>query len=348
MPISRGAVGRAIPRRTDTTREASTEPSVAVTGNVCGSSPAAVSDGPAIIPIFRGDGASIQSARSPMLPGEIEILPFNDRSATSSIRSNTVTGSLPGFSIGMASLLVRDQSHTRPRGLNTSAGCPSAANVTRNPAPSRASITALRVSTAASSLSPAERSAVRQQTAINAPPQIAVSTLRRLETHLLDDFQDLAPPRHPLAPDAIEIGDQRLDFWGADQCLRLTDIGEFVEGIMDSRVGAAPASPAASCLENPDRPRQVIGRVPVIERRPVGRIGHFGAHHEMSCTHRPFLLQISPSLQYRAEAGRAQLYRPSSSLTARSMKSSSSGFWVGLPARWPQIDGIGRSSACRI
>jgi len=42
------------------------------------------------------------------------------------------------------------------------------------------------------------------------------------------------------------------------------------------------------------------------------------------------------------------LYRASSSLTARSMKSSSSGFWVGLPARCPQIDGIGRSSARRI
>src|SRR5215469_14863529 len=44
----------------------------------------------------------------------------------------------------------------------------------------------------------------------------------------------------------------------------------------------------------------------------------------------------------------AGFYRPSSSSTVRSMKSSSSGFWVGLPPRWPQIDGIGRSSACRI
>ena len=106
MTISRGAVGRAIPRRTDATREASTEPSVAVTGNVCGSSPAAVSDGPAIIPILRGEGASIHSARSPALPGAIEILPFNHRSASSAIRSNKLTGSPPGFSTAMTSLLV--------------------------------------------------------------------------------------------------------------------------------------------------------------------------------------------------------------------------------------------------
>ena len=51
------------------TREASTEPSVAVTGNLCGSIPAAVSDGPAIIPICRGEGASIHSVRSPARAG---------------------------------------------------------------------------------------------------------------------------------------------------------------------------------------------------------------------------------------------------------------------------------------
>jgi hypothetical protein len=41
-------------------------------------------------------------------------------------------------------------------------------------------------------------------------------------------------------------------------------------------------------------------------------------------------------------------YRANSSFTARSIKSSSSGFCVGLPARCPQIDGMGRSSACRM
>jgi hypothetical protein len=44
----------------------------------------------------------------------------------------------------------------------------------------------------------------------------------------------------------------------------------------------------ASGSENPDCPRQVIGRVPVIERRAVGLIGHFGAHHEVSFPHQSF------------------------------------------------------------
>src|SRR5215510_7712462 len=90
---SRGALGRAIPRRTDATRDTSIEPSVAVTGNVPVSSPAAASDGPAIIPIARGDGASIHSARSPVLTGAIAILPFSDRPAPSSTWSSNVAGS---------------------------------------------------------------------------------------------------------------------------------------------------------------------------------------------------------------------------------------------------------------
>ena len=37
--------------------------------------------------------------------------------------------------------------------------------------------------------------------------------------------------------------------------------------------------------------------------------------------------------------------RAKSSLTAASIKPASSGLSAGLPARWPQIDGIGRNSA---
>ena len=41
----------------------------------------------------------------------------------------------------------------------------------------------------------------------------------------------------------------------------------------------------------------------------------------------------------------SSIYRASNSLTAVSIKAASSGLSAGLPARWPQIDGIGRSSA---
>src|SRR5205814_10077279 len=84
-----------------------------------------------------------------------------------------------------------------------------------------------------------------------------------------------------------------------------SDIGEFIEGIMNSRVGAAPAPPAASCPKDPDRPWQVIGRIPVIERCPVTRIGHFGADHETALSHGGFLQKpaIEPCREkYRYQA----------------------------------------------
>src|SRR5262249_50096998 len=45
------------------------------------------------------------------------------------------------------------------------------------------------------------------------------------------------------------------------------------------------AAPAASRTENPHRPGQVVGRIPVIERGPVRRIRHLDSHDEMSLTH---------------------------------------------------------------
>jgi hypothetical protein len=89
---------------------------------VRGSIPAALRDGPAIIPMPRGEGASIHSASSPALPGATVALPSSTRFAPSVMRSSNVAGSPPGFSTGMTSLLVSRQPHAPPRGLNSSAG----------------------------------------------------------------------------------------------------------------------------------------------------------------------------------------------------------------------------------
>ena len=83
---------------------------------------------------------------------------------------------------------------------------------------------------------------------------------------LLDDFEDLTPARHPIAPDTIEIRDQRRNVLSSGRPPRLIKVGEFVEGIMNRRVAPAPAAPTASRPEDPNCPRQVIGRIPVIER----------------------------------------------------------------------------------
>src|SRR5271167_361180 len=133
---------------------------------------------------------------------------------------------------------------------------------------------------------------------ITRPSAIAV-LLRR---HLLDDFENLAPARHAVTPDAIEIGDQRLDLFGADQRLSLDDVVELVKGVMDRGIALAPAAPAALRTENVDRPRQVIGRIPVVERPPILLVRNLGAHHEKALGH-GFLLSVVSGYAYHVRAG---------------------------------------------
>jgi hypothetical protein len=102
---------------------------------------------------------------------------------------------------------------------------------------------------------------------------------------LLDGFEDLAPTRNPVAPDSIEIGNERRDAVRVGRRTRLIDIDEFVKRVMNLTLRAAPAAPTAPRPKDPDCPRQVIGGVPMIERRAVCLVRYLGAHPEMSCTH---------------------------------------------------------------
>ena len=146
-----GANGRDTPRLTNVTCEPSTEPSVAVTGNVSGSRPAAAGEGPAIMPIDRGGWALIEMTRLPELRGAIPTWPVIDRLISSSTRNSKVRASSPGFSTGMTSRLIWDQSQAPALGLKISAGRSSAANTTRSGCPSFDSMVACDVSTIISS-----------------------------------------------------------------------------------------------------------------------------------------------------------------------------------------------------
>src|SRR5580704_5297953 len=176
MTRCRGAVGREIPSRTEATCDASTEPSVAVTGNNPGSRPPAARVGPAIMPIARGGGASLRMASSPMLCGAIATLPLSERSGSLATRTSNATTASPGLSIGLTSLLVADQFQEPAPGLKRSAGWPSAANTTFSCRPSRASIAACKVSTSGSPFWPARpAAAMRRQPSATIRPQRLMS-----------------------------------------------------------------------------------------------------------------------------------------------------------------------------
>src|SRR5215813_11714788 len=122
---------------------------------------------------------------------------------------------------------------------------------------------------------------------------------------LLDDLEDLAPSRHAVTPDAIEIGDERLDLFRADQCLRLSDIGKLVKGVVDRGIAFTPAPPTALRPEDFDCPRQMIGRVPMVEQFPVGLVGYLGAHDKTAFGHRVLpLICLVAIIAGREAAGR--------------------------------------------
>jgi|SRR5271155_1236884 len=83
--------------------------------------------------------------------------------------------------------------------------------------------------------------------------------------------------RDLVAPNVIEIGYQRLDLIRGGCRLHLRRIVEFIEGIVDCRMGATPAAPAPPRAKGFDRERQVIGRIPAIERVPIRLFDDFGA-----------------------------------------------------------------------
>ena len=158
------------------TCEGSTEPSVAVTGIV----PAATGAGPAIMPMERGEGASIQIARSPALCGAIATLPLKSRPDSLAIRSRTVTASASRFSTGMKSLLTAAQSHAPRAGRNSTAGCASLAKTMCSRSPSRPSIAACDVSTMRLPLGEAPPAAeLASAVAITAPRHHAQAPMAR-------------------------------------------------------------------------------------------------------------------------------------------------------------------------
>src|SRR5215472_2045786 len=136
----------------------------------------------------------------------------------------------------------------------------------------------------------------------------------RLGCRLLDDLEDLAPPRDAVTPDTVEIGHERLDLFRADQRLRLPDIGKFVKGVVDRGIAFTPAPPAALRPEDFDCPRQMIGRVPMVEPFPVGLVGYLGAHDKTAFGHRVLPLICLVAMIAGREAAGRYLPHPASTL----------------------------------
>lgn len=81
----------------------------------------------------------------------------------------------------------------------------------------------------------------------------------------LDEGHDVARARDALGPGTVEVGDQLLEFGGGERGVAGRAVGEAIDRVMHAPIGLAPEPPGLVAFENLDRPRQVVGRIPMVE-----------------------------------------------------------------------------------
>jgi hypothetical protein len=82
---------------------------------------------------------------------------------------------------------------------------------------------------------------------------------------LLGQRHDIARAGDALRPGAAEVGDQLLEFGRAERRVASRLVGEAIDRIVHARLDLAPETPGLVTFENPDRPRQVVVRIPGVE-----------------------------------------------------------------------------------
>ncbi len=87
---------------------------------------------------------------------------------------------------------------------------------------------------------------------------------------LLRHRHHIARARDTLRPRAIEVGDQLLEGVGGKRGVEPA-FGEVIDRVMHARLQLAPEAPGLLAFENLDRPRQVVGRIPMVEFIAQGR-----------------------------------------------------------------------------
>ena len=107
---------------------------------------------------------------------------------------------------------------------------------------------------------------------------------RASSSEFLRQHQHLARARH-VGPVAVEIGDQPLHVRPLHRAIQRGLIGKLIHRVMQRWIGEAPVAPRLHGAERFHRIRQMLARIPGVERLTFGRIGHGGADDEKGCRH---------------------------------------------------------------
>jgi hypothetical protein len=101
---------------------------------------------------------------------------------------------------------------------------------------------------------------------------------------LLRERHHVARAGDAFGPGCVEIGDQRLEVVAGERGVASGLVGEAIDRVMHALLHLAPETPGLLALEDPDRPRKVVGGVPMVEPLALGR-GDDGTDEEEGGAH---------------------------------------------------------------
>ena len=102
---------------------------------------------------------------------------------------------------------------------------------------------------------------------------------------LFRECHNIARARDTLGPRPIEIGDHLLEFVTGERGVEPRFIGKLINSVVHALLRLTPEAPGLLTFEDPDSPRQVVGRIPMIEFRSQRRRDD-GANYEKRLGHR--------------------------------------------------------------
>ena len=76
---------------------------------------------------------------------------------------------------------------------------------------------------------------------------------------------DIARTGHTLGPRPVEISDHFLEFVGDERGVEQRLVGKLIDSVVHALLRLTPEAPRPLAFEYPHGPRQMVGRVPMIE-----------------------------------------------------------------------------------
>src|SRR5262249_18433808 len=103
---------------------------------------------------------------------------------------------------------------------------------------------------------------------------------RRSGGSLFHECQNIARAGDTLGPRPVEISGHVFEFFRGKRGVEPLLVGELINSVVHALLCIAPEAPRLLAFENPNGPRQMVGRVPLVEFRSQPRSNDCTNHEE--------------------------------------------------------------------